>query len=736
MQLSHPQRTRRMPHVKMLTFAVLASLASSAIVLDSTAQTVAAPAATADKKQQLEVVTITAQKRPEDAQKAPIAITSLSGEAIAEQGISNARDLNGLVPNVVINTNATATEITIRGITSTNNTEVGNPAVGFHLDGVYLARPDQAGLAFFDVERVEVLRGPQGTLYGRNATAGAINVITNKPKNKLEGAITFGLGNYNSTRVEAMINVPVSDVFSIRAALATDKHTGYMNSKNALVGADKNTDDADTTAARLHALYKPNNNFSILLSADSMNVGGYGYGTTTLPLASRKGEAARVVLASQQAKTDNDYEGFGAEVNWKFGPATMTYLGSKRESTRNEANYSAGNTARTQFNSSPVQTSHELRLASTGSSALTWVVGAYTFEETNNVTLIGSLISSPALPPTLRVNQSFFQPEVKAKASAIFGQSTFSFTDQLKFTAGLRSTRDSISRVGLSTQTITLANETPAAATTRIINDASVSSSKINWRLGVDYSMDKSTMLYVSAATGYKAGSFFDGVKTATFDNIFKPENVTTYEVGAKMRGFDGTVQTNVALFKSDYKDLQVSFRGIVPGSISVVTVTQNAAKAGITGAEIESRWLSPIGRFDLSLALLDAKYDSYSPPNANPPVNFTGNRLIKSPRVSGNLAYQYSWYVFGGDITARLSSFYSAKYFHRPDNIAIASQPSYTRTDIALTYNADKEAWFLQAYGKNLEDRNVIAGIGGLIAPNAFLAPPRTFGIRVGVKF
>jgi len=727
------KQPKNMNPVKCLTMAVAATLVSSGAYLGANAQ---ATSTAAEKKQQIEIILVTAQKRPEDVQKTPLAITSVSGEDIAEQGIRTARDLNGLIPNVVVNTNGTATEFTIRGITSTNNTEVGNPAVGFHLDGVYLARPDAAGLALFDIERVEVLRGPQGTLYGRNATAGAINVITNKPKNKLEGSVMVGVGNYNSKRTEAMINAPFSDVFAIRAALAIEKHDGYMNSKNPLVGADKNTDDANTFAARIHALYKPNKDFSILLTADSMNAGGYGYGTTKLPLASTSGDAGRVVQASQQANTDNDYRGYSAEANWTFGPATLTYLGSRRESTRNEANYSAGNTARTQFNSSPSQTSHELRLASAGGSALMWVVGAYTFEETNNVTLIGSLINSPALPPTLRVNQSFFQPDVRAKANALFGQSTFAFTDKLNFTAGLRSTRDTTSRVGLSTQTITLTNQTPVTPTTRTINNASVSSSKVNWRLGVDYSMDKSTLFYASAATGYKAGSFFDGVKTATFDNTFKPENVTTYELGLKMRGFDGTLQTNVALFKSDYKDLQVSFRGLVPGSISVVTVTQNAAKAGITGAEFESRWLSPIGRFDLSLALLDAKYDSYNPPNANPPVNFTGNRLIKSPRVSGNLAYQYSWYLLGGDITARLSSFYSAKYYHRPDNLELASQPSYTRTDVALTYTADKDVWYVQAYGKNLENRNVIAGIGGLLAPNAFLAPPRTFGARVGMKF
>jgi iron complex outermembrane receptor protein len=219
----------------------------------------------------------------------------VSGEEIAEQGVRNARDLNGLVPNVVINTNATATEFTIRGITSTNNTEIGNPAVGFHLDGVYLARPQSAGLAFFDVERVEVLRGPQGTLWGRNVTAGAINVITNKPKDKLEGSVMLEVGNYDSRRSEFMINAPVNDVFSIRAALATEKRDGYLISQNPAVGATKNADDADTTAARIHALIEPNKNFSILLTADTMRARGVGYGTVAFPLAMKTAIAPKSI---------------------------------------------------------------------------------------------------------------------------------------------------------------------------------------------------------------------------------------------------------------------------------------------------------------------------------------------------------------------------------------------------------------------------------------------------------
>jgi iron complex outermembrane recepter protein len=135
-------------------------------------------------------------------------------------------------------------------------------------------------------------------------------------------------------------------------------------------------------------------------------------------------------------------------------------------------------------------------------------------------------------------------------------------------------------------------------------------------------------------------------------------------------------------------------------------------------------------------LAFLDAKYDEFDPANANPRVNNTGKQLIKSPKISGNIGYQYSWDLFGGDVTARGSMFFTQKYYLQPTNIDLTSQPGYRRTDLSLTYTSGKDSWSVQAYGKNLENNNIIAGLGGLAAPNAFLAPPRTYGMRVAFKF
>ncbi len=744
--------TFRRVQMKQLSLAVAAALVSGGFSAMAMAQAAApAPAASAgnadkaektektDKKSQLETILVTAQKRSEDAQKTPLAITSLNGEDIAESGIKNARDLNGVVPNVVVNINATATEFTIRGITSTNNTELGNPAVGFHLDGVYLARPDAAGAAFFDVDRIEVLRGPQGTLWGRNVTAGAINVITNKPKNKFESAVMLEIGNYNSQRSEVMINLPFTDVFAMRAALTTEKRDGYNDSTNPLVGATKKGDDANSLAARLHALFTPNKDFSLLVTADKMKVGGAGYASVPLPLVAKTGAAGRIYPATQQQRLDNKYDGLSAEANWAFGNMAATYIVARRTSTRDETNYSAPNSARSQLYLSPTQVTHELRLASTGNGPLTWVVGAYDFDEKNGGTLVADNVNGiPGLPPTLRVQLAFLQPDVKGKARAYFGQSSFAVNDKLKLTAGLRSTRDSLSLLGRNTTTVTLPNGTPVAPTSTLQNKSAVESSKVNWRLGADYSMDKNVMFYATAATGYKAGGFFDGTRTETFDNAFKPENVATVEFGLKSRALNNSLQTNVALFRNDYKDLQVSFRGPSPSGVvgSFITLTQNAAKARINGLEIESRWFVPIGRFDASLAFLDAKYQEFDPPNASPRINNTGNRLTKSPRVSGNIGYQYSWDLAGADLALRAGMFFTQKYFLQPTNIELTSQPAYRRSDLSLTYTARSSAWYTQLYAKNLENNNIIAGLGGITAPNTFLAPPRTYGLRAGIKF
>ena len=201
-----------------------------AVAIAATTLVLSAPGLSAAEKEKLvlEEVIVTAQKRVSTVQDTPIAITAYSGEVLANFVVTDAADLNGKVPNLHIGKNGPDMEISIRGINSTNNFESGDPAAAFHIDGIYLARPIGAGAVFYDLERVEVLNGPQGTLYGRNATAGSINVITNKPGEEFEASLEMNLGNYDRVYTHGMVNLPVSDQVQVRAAYFTDDRDGYF----------------------------------------------------------------------------------------------------------------------------------------------------------------------------------------------------------------------------------------------------------------------------------------------------------------------------------------------------------------------------------------------------------------------------------------------------------------------------------------------------------------------------
>ena len=263
---------------RVLTRAVAALVASGALHAAATAQTV-----TDLKTDALETVVITAQRVSQLASKAPIAITALSPEELRSAGATTAVNLTNLVPNVLISAGSSAsTDISIRGIASTNTTEVGDPAAAFHIDGIYLGRPQSAGATFYDLARIEVLRGPQGTLYGRNATAGAINLITNKPGKRFAAEVNADFGNYNRQNVEAMVNLPVNDMLALRGVVSSTTRDGTLVTTSAANGFSKNRDDANNLSGRVHALFSLSLATQVLLTADFNRNKGVGNGSVSL----------------------------------------------------------------------------------------------------------------------------------------------------------------------------------------------------------------------------------------------------------------------------------------------------------------------------------------------------------------------------------------------------------------------------------------------------------------------
>lgn len=734
----------------MFTRSILAASAAVQVLLLATA-------AQAQSNVEIQEVVVTAERREETAQRTPLAITALSAEQLDTQGVRTVTDLTTVAPGVQIGSVGGSVEIAVRGIGSTNNTEVGDPAIAFNVDGIYMARPRSAAGLFFDLDRVEVLRGPQGTLYGRNATAGSLNVITRKPTSEYEGAAQVELGNFSLVRTSGSVNIPFSDKIRMRGTFQTTKHDGYTN--NAPVD-DYN--DEDAVAMRLHVLFLPTDNFSLLLSGDYFRSDFAGAASAPLGQYSAGGDPYTFPISiSGHSKQENYGFTAQADLNLEFG--VLTYLGAIRSDIVNTRagsgrNYPYGtprpptrcepaigivcNTV--YFDSNARQESHELRLGN-GDGRFKWVGGLYYFKETNDV--FANVFPAVA----------FIQPDTYSDSKAAFAQGTFSFTDRLRGTLGLRYTRDHKGRnggtyVGLNNNGgCTLPGGmnrpvfgAPPPGCLLYANVADFKWESTDYKVGVEYDLTPTSLLYASTSTGYKAGGYGDGLPP--LNNKYEPERLTAYEVGAKNRFLDNRAQANLSIFYYDYQDFQVTAQGVVAGQPSAVTV--NAPKAELYGAELEGTLLfSANSRIDGSVAYLHAEYkdfilptgDAFSPGFAD----YSGLTLAKSPEWTFNIGYQHSRdFANKGRLTVRVQTHYESSKNLDYHNFDVTEQDAYTKTDLIVTYDAPGGVWSLMAYGRNLEDEAVLvqaspdAQNANRYGGSGAYAPPRLYGVQLSARF
>lgn len=707
-----------------------------------------AMALTADPVLQLDEIVVTAQRRAENLQETPLAVSAITGEGLESAGVKSVIDLSATVPSLQItNTGGGASQIFMRGIGSTNVTEVGDPAVAYHIDGIYIARATATGALFYDIDRVEVLRGPQGTLYGRNATAGAINVITKKPTQQAEGSASVEFGNYDALSTSGMLNVPLDDTLAVRAAFQTTRHDGYQKSITPGPQAGNDKDSQDDKSARIQALWTPTEKLSINLRADWLHRGGNNGGDVAYPMETGD---PRTILSRVNTSRDNTYWSAGTEVNYDFDWAQLTYLVGFNSADDNRVGENPATHAPNYFHGLDETWSHELRLGGETDS-LKWVIGAYYFKEDNDVDFRIFQADNRYL--------SFIQPDVSAMTKAVFSQATWSATDRLRVTGGLRYTEDQKGRNGGTYFT----NNAGAITNTVTLNISDNTWDSVNWRAGVDFDLSEDSMLYANVATGYKAGGYFDGVEP----NDYKPEAITSYEAGVKNRLLDNSLQLNASAFYYDYRDFQVSAIGTIAGQDA--TVTLNADKAEIYGLEVETDFLlTEMDRIDASVSWLHARYKKFLLPrgdafannaaNANVSrcytanysapapraADFSGCQMARTPEWSINLGFQHEFALAGGaSLTARVQTHYESAKYLEYHGFRQNRQDDFTKTDLTLTYAPSEGSWTVMAYARNLENDDVRTTSG----PNAntglatngtgdFYAPPRTYGVRVGIDF
>lgn len=743
-------------------------------------------------------IIVTANRTESLASKTPISLSVLSKSDLRDQGISDATRLVDVVPNLAIDrVNGGGVQITMRGISSTDNSEKGDPSAAFLADGIYIARPQAQEVSLFDLDRVEILRGPQGTLYGRNTTAGLINAISARPKNVFEASGDLVFGNYNTLQTTAMVNVPLAEGAAIRAALNYNGRDNYVREAAGGPSLDPAKKDLSfrlsgkfDLSERAH-LYvkgdyssmKGNPQTGVALSNFfQMPITGPAAGQRGAEPVYRSGQSAADLQKlgfkqSSEATSDNSTAGLLAEMAVDLTDnLTATYLGAYRKFTRDEIQrgyvglLTAGPFAgqyplNATYNGDYEQQSHELRLAYQ-LDKLTAQAGLYFFKEESDVDflLFGTRFFNPGQRGYV---YGFSQHPTESKSLGIFGQATYNLTDALRLTAGIRQTRDDKSRIGatinhvnvgdpLDFSTGTLPGTTnPGSPATGFqpqrdsLNNASVSYRKTTWRLGVDYDLDASTLLFGAVSTGYKAGGFNEGCLAGAVNCtspvpasalFYAPETLTSYEAGIKTRFANRKGRLSASFFHYDYSNLQLSqISATYCGGPCLIT--SNAGRAKVDGVELETNY-QPIanGRIDFSATWLNARYTDYM---VSPGVNLSGEKLDRSPSWVVGMGYQHTVALGEGNLVLGIRSRYSDSYHLISTGLRnFFRQPSFTKTDLTATYNAPGNRFYVQAYVKNVENKITIssaslsANFPGFTDGNIQFADPRTYGVRMGVTF
>ena len=708
-------------------------------------------------------VFVTAQRSPELADHIPVALSVVSGDTLTEDGIDRPSDLARRLPNVSLDGAADGLKITMRGVTSSDTTEKGDPSAAFMLDGIYIARPQSQDVDLLDVDRVEVLRGPQGTLYGRNATAGVVNVISRQPTQAFEGTAGFEFGNFNLRREDAMLNVPVNDSLALRAALARTTHDSYL--ENGQGTGHTLGLDLDNRAARLSAKWRINRDASLVLRYDlnidhgnpdnTVQDGNFYSGVAAgQPVATSASTSARLTNSfvpvnaiPAQGFRERRTSGLQADLAWNLGPATLYYLGSRRhfdDDFLTNYYYRVAPTlalgVRENFTGAYTQDSHELRLGTDASAMLSGQAGLYYFREKSDV-LYGFRDLEPlGLPPYYVFPHG---PNI-ARSRAVFGQGTWRVNDALRLTLGARATSDFKSRVG-STNFQQGAAFNPATDL-RELNAAEMATSKTTWRIGADYDLAPGTLLYGTVSTGYKAGGFNDGCLAGTMalgiacpaaqavpasTLVYRPETLTAFEAGVKTHFWQRRASLNLAAFHYHDDNLQLSGVAIVQNTPRYVT--SNAGRASVTGLEADGQArLGSDDTLNYALTLLDAHYVSYSPDGVH---SWDGHDLDRAPHRTLMLGYDHRFGLDAGDLTAGISTrLTGASVIAVPSQLLTYRIAGHASTDLSLRWQPAGAPWSAALRVHNLEDavRPIAIDSFGMVVPG----DPRTISARVAYRF
>ncbi len=701
--------------------------------------------------QELEDIVVTAQRREQSLQDVSIAVSAFSQDRLREIGANNIERIDLLTPGLEWGQFGLGTKVSIRGQGVANFEANTDGPVGFFVDGIYLGRGQQVWSVLSDIERVEVLRGPQGTLFGRNTTGGSINVVSAKPQKEFDFSANLRAGDFDRIEVSGMVNIPLSDTFSTRFVLFHEEHDGFI--ENQFNPANDYLDD-DITYARGALRFDNDDNVLIDVAFDywdqSMNGAAFSgikffdqdeptVNTWASALLGLTG-AARLPAdttadwkfnADTQSRHDvESYSVVGTvqiDINWAI-LKSITGYSDYEQFAGGDSDFSTEPLADLTLDTKAQVFSQEFQLQSRGDNErLDWIVGLYYLdEEIDELFRFDFLLGG--------FDFATRDGTATAESIAVFGQVEYGLTEQLRLVLGGRWTEDDKSYKSTDV----------ARMDTRGNVDDSQKFDEFTWRVGLDYSVTDQVLLFGNISTGFKSGGFNRYEPPVggniSYDLVFQPETLTNYEAGLKADWLENTLRTNVAVFYNEIDDLQAyAFDDSLPSS-----VTTNAGEASTFGIEFEGTWL-PVEALSLFLgvAYLDAEYDEYGTfNNGSQTIDASGNKRELSPEWKLSFSGRYDIPIGEfGTLSPYVQSTYKDDYFvtaANEPNFGLDRQSSYTQTDVKLFWTSPQAHWVGEIFVQNIEDEFVKTG--GFLATNGYWITygpePRTYGVRLSYRY
>ncbi len=671
----------------------------------------------------IEEIIVTAERKESSLQATPIAISAFSESFLEESNISNIQDLAPYTPGLNFTKVSNFVQLNMRGIGLEQINLGGEPGVAFHQDGVYIARPFVNDAVFLDLARVEVLRGPQGTLYGRNATGGSVNVISNKPTEEFSGSVSLTLGNYDRVRAAALVNGALDGKGKVRGRLAivTDTRDGYLD--NLANGDD--LEDNDTRSIRGQLAIDVSESLSVLLSADYMREDDTGpmfrpgkIAGTAADLGGRLTSDPYKIYVDGPSDHDLNAKGASIQLDWNLGEIDLMSLTAYRENRFSLLSDLDGTDfflLNEDLNESTEQFSQEFQISSSTGN-LDWMMGAYYFREDGDLYY--------AFPIPLFGTTIIFDSAQETRAYALFGQMTYQFNEDLSLTFGLR-----------------YSDEDKKGNTTQVLFVAGRIDVEQNWdawtpRIVLDYQINPDTFVYGSISRGFKTGGINTGsLQTAAYD----PEFIWNYEVGLKSDLLDHRVRANLAAYYYKYEDLQVIQYAVGQSFI------ENAADADGRGIEAELQFaVSEFFRVDVALSYLRAEFDKYSTDDSFRPalgrLDLSGNSLPRAPEFTASLVAQYDIPLKGNSqLSIRGEYQHQDEFYFTSFNTNFAQGGEFNIFNAQISYRSQDDRWNLAMYGRNLtneeyEQATTVSGINGGTLEQ--YGAPRTYGFQARYQF